>query len=279
MSWRKLTREDQKRVARSRAVARAALLCLATLFAGSSASGVGASLEEGLDSMAASLAAGLGEHGVHRLAVVEFTDIRGYESALDPFLAEELTTRLFALDRTFRIVERRQLQRVLEEQKLTASALFDESTIAAVGKALGIEAIVTGSVSDLGSEVRVNARAIAVDTAQVFAAAAASLPMSGSVEFLVRQSAAPPSEQREEHQAEAIQVQPADAFYQNSFMRASIASVSRVGPGVRIALVVENLTAKTILLAVDEYHAPATLADHSGNEFYMSAMSGIRKWW
>ncbi len=45
--------------------------------------------------VAASLGPSLSESGLKKLAVVEFTDLNGYRSALGPFLAEELTTQLF----------------------------------------------------------------------------------------------------------------------------------------------------------------------------------------
>jgi len=240
---------------------------------------LGADLESGLDSLAASLAKGLREKGVHRLAVVEFTDIRGYASALDPFLAEELTTRLFALDRNFRIAERRQLQRVLEEQKLTASALFDESTIAAVGKALGIQAIVTGSISDLGSEVRVNARAISVDTAQVFAAAAVSLPMEGGVEHLVRQPA--PSEVSSSTRGvpgASRPAQPSGSVYQNRNLRVAVTSLS-LDQGQRRAVVVvdlENLSTEDLLVA---HSRDGVLTDSDGSVYELRSVTGLNRRW
>lgn len=228
-------------------------------------------LEAGLDSLASALVKGLQQKGVKRLAVVEFTDIRGYSSALDPFLAEELTTRLFVLDPQLNIVERRQLQRVLDEHKLTASALFDETTIASVGRALGIQALVTGSISDLGNQVRVNARAISVDTAQVFAVAAATLPLEGSVEHLVRNAVA------ERGSGPAQQgrptVQPGDAFYQNAFVRATVSSLVVTGSSLTVSLNIENLTNGSLVLGRDQ----TSIMDSAGNLFAVTTMTGMAK--
>ena len=69
----------------------------------------------------------------------------------------------FAVDQSaLAHLERRQLARILREQELTASSLFDADNIAELGQMLGIDALVTGSIADLGASVKINARAISV---------------------------------------------------------------------------------------------------------------------
>lgn len=139
-------------------------------------------LEEGIKELAQQISRNMTETGKKKIAVVEFSDLNGNIRALGQFLAEELITELFLISPgQFEVVERRQLMKVLDEQKLTTSGLLDAKAMDSVGKILGIEAIVTGSITDLGNNVKVNARMIGVDTAKVFAVARTSIPKIGIV--------------------------------------------------------------------------------------------------
>jgi TolB-like protein len=145
-----------------------------------------ADLEAGVRELAQQLSLSMSNASVHKVAIIDFSDLNGQTSALGQFLAEELTTQLFLVSPgRFEVVERRQLARVLDEQKLTMTGLIDASTLASVGKILGIEALVTGSITDLGNEVKINARLIGVETARVFAVSATRIPNVGTVKELI----------------------------------------------------------------------------------------------
>ncbi|HDO25051.1 MAG TPA: hypothetical protein ENG95_00215 [Nitrospirae bacterium] len=149
-------------------------------------------LEEGVSELAQQISKNMTETGKKKIAIIEFSDLDGNINAFGQFLAEELITKLFMISPgQFEVVERRQLMRVLQEQKLTMSGLLDAKAMESVGKILGIDAIVTGSVTDLGNTVKVNARLIGVDTAKVFAVATTSIPKVGTVEELFKKQAVP----------------------------------------------------------------------------------------
>lgn len=61
--------------------------------------------------------------------------------------ADNLANQLFKTGR-FRIIERQQLDKVLAEQNLGASGRVDPSTAARLGKILGVQLVVVGSVSE-----------------------------------------------------------------------------------------------------------------------------------
>jgi hypothetical protein len=54
----------------------------------------------------------------------------------------------------FLVVERKDLEKVLDEQKLGASGVITSETAPAMGKVLGVDMIVVGSVSELGTKKR-----------------------------------------------------------------------------------------------------------------------------
>lgn len=107
---------------------------------------------------------------VKRVAVVPFTAPRGAGSFSGAIVSERLVIQILArgeLD----LVERRFLDKVLEEQRLGVFGIMDQDTVKALGKVLGVDAILTGTIVELkGERVEINARLIHAETAQVLAA-------------------------------------------------------------------------------------------------------------
>ncbi len=121
-----------------------------------------------------------------KVAVTELVDLEGNVSSLGKFIAEELITELTILNgREVTVIERRLMMKVLEEQNLSVSELVDPSAIKNVGKLLGAGAIVTGTITELGDEVRVNARIVSTKTGEIESAARATIPITGVVKKLM----------------------------------------------------------------------------------------------
>lgn len=86
-----------------------------------------------------------------RIAVVGFSihaqtyDVQG----LDKKLGEMLSTALFKSGH-FVLVERDEIERVFEEQRFQLSDVVDPVTAVEIGKILGAQAIVTGSITEVG---------------------------------------------------------------------------------------------------------------------------------
>ena len=103
-----------------------------------------------------------------RIAVVDFSDVNRQISPAGAAIAEILVGELFKTGR-FDIVERKLLSAVLEQHKLNMTGMVNESTARKVGKLLGVDCIVTGTLIDLGSVVNVNARTIDIETGSIAA--------------------------------------------------------------------------------------------------------------
>lgn len=106
-----------------------------------------------------------------KIAVLDFQlQGEGYSTSdMGKIVAEWLTTALVKKG-NFEVVERRLLQQILKEQELSMTGVIDESSAAKVGKLLGVKAIISGSISKLGSYMEVNARIIDVESASIIAA-------------------------------------------------------------------------------------------------------------
>lgn len=85
-------------------------------------------------------------------------------------LSQMMTTDLVGAGGA-KVVERVQLQAVLDELKLGHSSVVDRDTSAKVGKLLGAEYLVLGSYFSLAGTLRVDARLVRVETGEVVHAA------------------------------------------------------------------------------------------------------------
>ena len=105
-----------------------------------------------------------------RVAVLDFANTAKDPSAewLGPAVAETLTTKLHAI-RALHMVERAQLYKVLQEQKLNLTDLVDPSQAVRVGKLLGAEQVVLGAYVIFGGTVRFTARFVDVTTGTIVA--------------------------------------------------------------------------------------------------------------
>lgn len=113
--------------------------------------------------------------GPTTLAVLDF-DNTGREPSLDGFrqgFRDMLVTDLAKL-KAVRVVERARLQAVLDEQKLAAGGFIDPTTAARVGRGLAADTLLTGSFLIEGERVRVDVRAVVVETGEVLFTASAA---------------------------------------------------------------------------------------------------------
>jgi TolB-like protein len=129
----------------------------------------------------------LSEKKKAKIAIIEFTDLQGNINDFGRYLSEELITRLF-LTNKFEVIERHMLNKVLKEHELTLSGLIDVSSAQELGRLLGVDAIASGSISDLGNTVKVNARLISTETGEVFSVASVTFLKDDVVTKLMNNS-------------------------------------------------------------------------------------------
>jgi len=144
-------------------------------------------LESGVKELASQLSKNILDNKNKKIAILEFKNIDRTTSMFGVYLSEELITNLFVMNPgQFEVVERNQLDKILKEQKLGASGFLDASAMNKIGKILGVDAIVIGSIADLDDSVKINARIISVASAKVFAVASTNIPKIGIVAKLMK---------------------------------------------------------------------------------------------
>ena len=142
------------------------------------------SLDNSLSDLTTQITNSITEEGKKKIAVIEFSDLEGNVTQFGKYLAEELITRLFRTKK-FEVVERQLLNKVLSEQKLGITGLIDDESAISIGKILGVDAIVSGSITDLGKSLKVNARIISTETGKVFGVAGTEIVKDETVEKLM----------------------------------------------------------------------------------------------
>src|SRR5262249_17794618 len=117
------------------------------------------------------------------IAVVEFSDLTGGVTDLGRLISEELITR-FVSKGDYRVIERLLLNKAIAEHKLQLQGLVDPKSAKELGKILGVDLIVSGTIADRGDSLRINARLIATETGEVFSAAAVTTGKDESIRTL-----------------------------------------------------------------------------------------------
>jgi TolB-like protein len=103
------------------------------------------------------------------LAVLPFQSIGMSNELGEVNVVEQMMTTFYNLNR-FKLFERTQLEKILEEQKLGMTGVLDASTAAEIGKGIGVDAIVLGAVTRAGRNIQISARLIDTETAEIITA-------------------------------------------------------------------------------------------------------------
>ncbi|MFQ5793841.1 MAG: FlgO family outer membrane protein [Candidatus Bipolaricaulia bacterium] len=102
------------------------------------------------------------------IAIVDFENTSGRAEfdQLERTIPESMLTR-FAQAERVRVVERARLEAAIEEMRLGLGGIVDTRTASEIGRAVGATAIIIGSFSIIGDQIRINARLIDVETGEV----------------------------------------------------------------------------------------------------------------
>ncbi len=102
---------------------------------------------------------------------VEFQSLNeeAKKDILGKVFSEVLTTSFVNSD-AFKIIEREHIEKVVKELQLTKSGIIDPSSAKQIGKMVGADAILTGSVIKFGNDMRVDARIIEVESGIILTA-------------------------------------------------------------------------------------------------------------
>lgn len=142
--------------------------------------------EKEIEQLSAQMAEKIAGKGKKTVAVVDFTDVEGNVTQLDKFIAEEFSVALAGTGKGFRVIDRTHLKSIIKENKLSATGLIDPETARKLGKIAGVDALVTGTLTPFGDNVRVTVKVLDAETADVLDAAKSNFAKTQAVNDLLR---------------------------------------------------------------------------------------------
>lgn len=244
--------------------------------------GAASQLDDRLDELTQQITQKMGEKSKKKIAVVEFSDLQGNVTDFGRYLSEELITRLVNSGKFDDVVERRLLAKILSEHKLALTDIVDPSAAQQLGKILGVDAIVSGTVSDLGSSLKVNARLIGTERGSIFAAAATNIVKDEAVNRLMAEAGILPGESRNESvnrpqtgaplgeksaQGKIYEFQD-KTFDGKSVFRVTLVSIQFLEKNrPKVNMTIENLRGQTIRSALVDPKKNAYVLDQFGESY------------
>lgn len=126
-----------------------------------------------------------GQQSTPTVAILGFRNLspKGDDADLVDALPDLLQTSLSVVPEII-LVDRTRVQEVLREQKLSLSGEVDESAKLRIGKLLGAQRLVFGSLTHLGDQLRVDVRVADTASAQVSCASQVTMPSDGYPQLL-----------------------------------------------------------------------------------------------
>ncbi len=121
------------------------------------------------------------------IAVLDFVGPHERYTAFGNSMSETLITQLFKTGRFEKVVERARMHDVLTQQRLEQNWHYDQATVAELGRKIGAEAIVIGTVKQIGQSVELNARLIRSGTGEVLSVAETRMLVREDLNALLQQ--------------------------------------------------------------------------------------------
>ena len=107
---------------------------------------------------------------VPTVAVMDFSGFMLGQSGNSEPIGKAVSAMLvteFAVRDGLEVVERQQIQDLLQEQRLALSGRVDESSAVEIGKLLGVQYVFHGSVVSIATQLRIDIRAVDVETSEI----------------------------------------------------------------------------------------------------------------
>jgi TolB-like protein len=187
-------------------------------------------------------------------------------------LTKSLQEKLFTAmsNQGMQVVERDQLERVLKEQKLGYSGLVNMSSAKKIGKLLGAEGMMLGTVSDMGNSITINARLVDMENGKTITATEVELPKTPLIAqlleipvedkpFTTQNDSAPKSRK--------IPEKTNQLFFENDMFHIDVVSFKRKGGSIELKLKYINRTQKVIQLELIKPRENAYIVDKLGNQY------------
>jgi len=140
------------------------------------------SVDDSMDEIAAQIVERTRTDGNATIGISTFTHSDGTCSDLSNYVTEFIVDSLFnAGQGKIDIIERSQLSAIFREMELVFDGTIAPDAAKRLGEIEGVDALVTGSLTQFGEQVKLQARMISTQDGRLFATARSDFPSVGSV--------------------------------------------------------------------------------------------------
>lgn len=233
--------------------------------------------EREIKSLSSVMSENIARAGKKTIAVVDFIDLQGNVTELGRFLAEEFSVALSGTGKGFEVVERTQLKAILKEHKLVLTGIIDPSTAKKLGQIVGVDALITGTITPFGDTVRVAAKVLDTGSGKVIAASSGDIPKTKAIEELLARGI---------ESSQLITSQPTTTTYTpsvDSKQSKKVGNITVAVKGIRVAkgqvmvdLDFYNHADKELIMGINQLTRP-NLIDEKGN-VYRYEQRGTKNW-
>ena len=126
-----------------------------------------------------------------KVSVLDFTDTAGGTSMLGKYLAEEISVGLVQQRKDFDVFDRANLRNILKEHALSEHGLVKSENAQELGKWSGVDGLVTGTVTAMGSGYVVTVKVISTSLTKIGGVARAKLPADPDWEKMFHEDGGP----------------------------------------------------------------------------------------
>ncbi|HKI04659.1 MAG TPA: hypothetical protein VKK31_21950 [Thermoanaerobaculia bacterium] len=228
--------------------------------------GAPAAQAQDLTKLATDLAARIHAVKHDRVTVVDFLDLDKKPNKLGQFLSQKLQVALAEPAHDLSVVDQTQLPQLFDQIKLLDEGLIDPATRRELGKITGTEVVIVGTVMVSSMSVKLDVKAIDLQTAKVITGERASLMRIGSIEKLANESSDEEKMASEDGEDE-VQAKPAS---QKSGKSSRAPVRSRSDQGMSFDLDGCSLSGDSLTCAVT--------VTSEGRDRWLSVSFGSRAW-
>jgi TolB-like protein len=137
-----------------------------------------------LKKIADQLAPKLLKQGNKRVAVINFTNLENQTTALGRALAEMFTVELTNTDLT--LINRAQLNKLIEENKMMADGFLDEKEVVKLGQLKKVDIIITGAATPLDKTIMITLQATDIVLGTLVGGVKGNITRTNAIESLMR---------------------------------------------------------------------------------------------
>ena len=131
------------------------------------------------------------EYEINKITVMDFVDEGNRISILGEYLSsrvvEAFTDRSLFQDRTFHVTQKGEVNETLQQLNLQHNYLYAKNDLEALGESLGSQAILTGKITDLGTNIDMHLTLTDVATGEVISSATQHLKRTKFAVEMLRQ--------------------------------------------------------------------------------------------